>query len=203
MKSLLRRKQLSFIQEIKLFGKVIDLGSKSKENHYYTLLDHSKIRSFTFTDFYHESEGVVKVNLEGKFKLEDNSFDNILLFNVLEHIYNERNLIEESYRICREGGFIYVLVPFLWHFHKDPYDYKRYTSEALEKLLSDSGWNIVEITPTVSGRLTASYSLIETIFPNFIRAILEKVVPLVDRILSKFTEFGSCFVVGYTVVAKK
>ena len=203
MKSLLRRKQLSYIQGIELFGKVIDLGSKSMENHYYGLIKKSKISSFYFTDFYNESENVLKVNLEEKFNLESDAFDNVLLFNVLEHIYNEKNLIQESFRICKKGGYLYILVPFIWHFHKDPFDFKRYTSEALEKLLTDSGWNVVEICPTLSGRLTSSYSLIESLFPKVIRVFLEKIIRICDKLLSMISNYDSTFVVGYTAVAKK
>jgi ubiquinone/menaquinone biosynthesis C-methylase UbiE len=43
--------------------------------------------------------------------LPSSSFDNITLFHVLEHVHEPLRLIEESYRLLRKGGTLFVAVP--------------------------------------------------------------------------------------------
>ena len=37
--------------------------------------------------------------------------------------------------VLKNGGYLYLEVPFLQGFHADPYDYQRYTQVGLKKLV--------------------------------------------------------------------
>ena len=64
-------------------------------------------------------------------------FDNIIIFNVLEHIYNEKNALRELNKILKKNGKIYISTPFLYRYHEAPEDYKRYTITYFEKVLKE------------------------------------------------------------------
>ena len=48
--------------------------------------------------------------------------------NVLEHIKNINNCFKSINDILDDDGIIYGSVPFLFHIHKSPNDYYRYTT---------------------------------------------------------------------------
>jgi hypothetical protein len=47
----------------------------------------------------------------------------------------------------RPGGLLFFTVPFLWPLHDAPHDHYRYTPFALERLLSEAGFDEIELTP--------------------------------------------------------
>jgi SAM-dependent methyltransferase len=77
----------------------------------------------------------------------DNEFDSVLLSDVLEHIPNPGKLIGEIGRILRPGGVLLMNVPFIYPLHEEPYDYYRYTSHALRRLMEDSGLEVLHLDP--------------------------------------------------------
>jgi len=54
----------------------------------------------------------IRHDLNKPVKLKDNSFDNIICIEVLEHIFNFQNVLDESYRILKPGGIFIVGVPY-------------------------------------------------------------------------------------------
>ena len=73
-----------------------------------------------------------KVNLEKKFILKK-KYENILLFNVLEHVENKDVLIKSIYKSLKKGGRLELFVPFMYRFHGDPNDYYRFTHLYLKR----------------------------------------------------------------------
>lgn len=65
---------------------------------------------------------------------ENNSFDVIILSNVLEHVYYFQKAVDECFRVLKRGGEIVVIVPFLFPLHDEPGDYWRFSQHALQKL---------------------------------------------------------------------
>lgn len=81
------------------------------------------------------------LNLEARFPISGGSIDTVLLFNVLEHLFDFENCISECHRILKPGGTLIVYVPCLVGIHGSPYDYFRYTHFALHRLLSKYGFS--------------------------------------------------------------
>jgi len=76
------------------------------------------------------------------------SFEALLLFDVLEHVKDDCLMARELYRILKPGGLLLVNVPFLYRFHEEPHDYRRYTPSGLRHLFEEvAGFEIEEIKP--------------------------------------------------------
>jgi len=72
--------------------------------------------------------------------------DTVTLFQVLEHIAEPQQLLDEVYRILKPGGRLIITVPFMWHIHEAPHDYYRYTRYGLEYMLRKAGFLIIQVT---------------------------------------------------------
>lgn len=203
MVSILRRAQLDYIPTIRLKGDVIDLGAKSSENSYFALLCKDDVKTFTFADYYHDGPDIVQIDFEKKFKVPDESFDTILAFNVLEHIFNYDQFISECHRIARNGASFHLLIPFLWKFHEDPFDFHRYTHQALERILDKHSWEIVSIAPTVDGQFAVTCSMFESYLPSFLRRHFQSLALFIDRLIAVKTNRKVTFPLGYNVHARK
>lgn len=70
---------------------------------------------------------------------ESESFDTILSSDVLEHIYNPIDALNEMVRILKPGGFLLVNTPFEYWMHETPFDYYRYTEFLYRRYASENG----------------------------------------------------------------
>ena len=107
--------------------------------------------------------------VEGDLRALDTTdrFDSIVMFNVLEHILDDRSVLESCARWLRPGGNIVIYVPALNGLYTD-WDrkvghFRRYSRRRLAGVLDEAGLRAVElrysnllaIAPwVVSGRLT-------------------------------------------------
>lgn len=77
--------------------------------------------------------------------LRDCSFDTLLSTQVIEHIYDTRKFIKECYRILAPGGIGIFTIPFVWQCHSEPYDFYRFTRHSIQRLFSESGFEVFKI----------------------------------------------------------
>src|ERR1051325_8471088 len=63
--------------------------------------------------------------------LDENSCDIVWSINVLEHVADPDNYLNECYRIMKPGGKLILSTHGQWIFHADPIDYGRWTSQGL------------------------------------------------------------------------
>ena len=100
---------------------------------------------------------VMKHDLNKPIPLESGSFDNIICIEVLEHIFNFQNVLNESYRILRPSGTFAVGVPYHGtlknvvvaltaheHHYIDTLHVKFYTPSRLRRALKEAGFDVVE-----------------------------------------------------------
>ena len=134
----------------------------------------------------------------------DNSVDQALLFNILEHIYNHIGLAREVCRVLKPGGKVFGFVPFLVGYHPDPHDYFRYTPESLEKIFKDSGFNKIFVKPVGGGPGAASYNILMTYFPRVLRLAVWPGVWFLDKIFLLIKPaLAPKFPLGYFFVLEK
>jgi SAM-dependent methyltransferase len=86
-------------------------------------------------------------DLSERLPFDDNSFDTILLSDVLEHIPEPEKLCNEMARILRPGGSLILNVPFLYKIHEMPFDFYRYTEYALRRFADKSNLQVALLKP--------------------------------------------------------
>jgi SAM-dependent methyltransferase len=73
------------------------------------------------------------------------SFDTIIISEVLEHIANPELIWTEMARILRPDGKILLSVPFFYKIHEAPFDYYRYTEFALRHLAEKNHLKTIDL----------------------------------------------------------
>ncbi len=80
------------------------------------------------------------------FPFVENQFSNALCIEVLEHICDTEYFLREIFRCLKPGGKLILTVPWAARRHHLPYDYFRFTPEALNYLLEKNGFINIKIT---------------------------------------------------------
>ncbi|UCF37265.1 MAG: class I SAM-dependent methyltransferase [Acidobacteriota bacterium] len=73
--------------------------------------------------------------------------DSVLNLQVLEHVEDPGQVIQEFGRVLRPGGTLFLTAPQGWHEHQQPNDFYRFTRFALEKMFREAGFEQFEIEP--------------------------------------------------------
>lgn len=77
----------------------------------------------------------------------DNSFETIILSDVLEHIPVPVQLCQEIGRLLSPGGKLIMNVPFYYPLHEAPHDFYRYTEFALRRFMDISNLRVIQLDP--------------------------------------------------------
>lgn len=99
----------------------------------------------------------------------DHEFDNVVAFEVFEHVFNLPEMLTEIRRVLKPGGEIVFSVPFAWPEHEQPYDFARYTSFGIRHILQELGYQVQSIEKT-NGSVAAIAQL-------FIAYLTDQVLP--------------------------
>lgn len=78
--------------------------------------------------------------------LPSNTYNTVILSDVLEHIYEPKILLEKIYKTLEPDGVLLLNTPFAYWEHEIPYDYFRYTRYWYEKTAKEIGFNIENIS---------------------------------------------------------
>jgi SAM-dependent methyltransferase len=119
---------------------------------------------------------------------EDASFDAVLCTEVLEHCVDADRLVGEMYRVLRSGGHAVITVPFMWGEHELPFDFRRYSTNGVRRLLETSGFEVMRIERSQPG-----IAAIEALVSSEITNSLRRCAPsrsIVDRVLRRVEPFA-------------
>jgi len=130
----------------------------------------------------------VELKADGTVPLPDASVDVVLSTQVLEHVLDPTLYLAECLRLLKPGGYVVLTTHGIMHFHEDPVDYWRWTSEGLHKLLRDTGFDVVEMRG-IMGLASAAVQLFQVAtadhVPRFARgtyvAALQWTAGFIDR----------------------
>lgn len=120
--------------------KIYDFGCGQKpyqvfvSNHEYIGIDIDQAN--TMADIYADI-----VNLP----IEDSQADIVVSFYVLEHVQNPQLVLNEKYRILKDGGELFMLIPMYWEEHEQPHDYFRFTRYGIKMLMKNAGFKEIKI----------------------------------------------------------
>lgn len=69
--------------------------------------------------------------------LKTASVDCILCTEVLEHLKDPQDCVDEIHRLLRDDGLVFASTPFFYPVHADPYDFQRFTEDGLRHLFRE------------------------------------------------------------------
>ncbi len=98
------------------------------------------------------------------FPFPDDTFNHLFHTEVLEHIYNANQFLQECARVVMPGGRILFTVPFQARYHYKPFDYFRYTPAALGKMLENAGYRDINISPRGNDITVAAYKCVTLVY---------------------------------------
>lgn len=196
------------LKGLNIHGNALDLGSGEKAPYRnFENLKHIEITTIGLQEDRFKPD--IIHDLEKKLPIEKEAFDNVFAFNILEHVYNHKQLIKETYRVLKNPGNFFAVVPFIHRIHADPNDFFRYTHSSLHNLLSESGFHDIKIEPLGFGPFTAAYAQIQPVIPKwlaifFIPILLLSILldKLVNKIARKYSKKEN-YPLGYFITAKK
>ncbi len=91
-------------------------------------------------------------------KIEDNSFDVIISFQVIEHIKKDRLFLEEIKRVLKPGGKALLTTPNIkLTLTRNPWHIREYTAEQLDSLASDIFDNVKTLGITGNDKVKEYY----------------------------------------------
>lgn len=211
--SILRTKEDQFLSGLSLSGRTIDLGGHKGSSYFPLLTSKLPVEVANYdamqTGTHKTVSGADHVfNLEAPFPLPDASFDNALCVNVLEHIYNYQNVLHETNRILKKGGYFYITVPFFYNIHSSPDDYFRYTRSTLERLLKESGFENIKINELGEGPCSVIFQTFGGSIPTMpLKMLFKKMAMVTDRFFShvskKYASIRMRVPLGYFISAQK
>jgi SAM-dependent methyltransferase len=147
------------------------------------------------------------VDLNEKVPLESETFDTILLTDVLEHIAEPQLLMSEIARLLKPDGKVLIAVPFLYCLHEQPHDYYRYTEHALRRFCTNNDLTVISLTayggvPEVILDIVAKNIAFSRALSHAHLMVSTRLISLsfVRRVSSKTSRL---FPLGYCLVARK
>lgn len=114
------------------------------------------IKAFFNDKSYEIAPNYPEVDLRNLKGYADNTYDFVILDQVLEHVEDPVKALREIHRVLKSGGWLICTTPFLIQIHNYPSDYWRFSKEGMKKLLE----NFKDVTvKTWGNRKTAIYHL--------------------------------------------
>jgi SAM-dependent methyltransferase len=204
--SILRDFQNFEFNKQKINGKCIEFGaSKNFEKNF--LKQDKKLTICHYSNFKIKSNKIINIDLEkinNKFNIK---YDNVVIFNVLEHLHNTEIPLNNINHILNKGGTIIGSTPFLYRIHGAPKDHFRFTKDNLLYNLKKSGFNKVKIKELGTGPFLASFSLLRS-FLKYIPIVYEIYLLfslIIDLFLKKMMKTNPKLIypIGYFFTASK
>jgi len=210
MLSIFRRATYKLLESESLSGSVLDLGGG-------TIAEYHKLIKGTFTtvslNIDESAKPDIVADLEKPLAIADAQYDGAILMNVLEHVFNYQQLIRETFRVLKKDGKVVIVVPFMFPIHPSPNDFHRFTDQALERLLQNTGFTSIKITPIAPGIMKVRHLMISRHIPHRIAALCEApfsfLAQTIDSVFEKLSKKSgknynaTHYPLGYLVTAKK
>lgn len=190
--------QIVEIRKLNLKGSILDVGSKKSISNVTNQLNTEE--KINYADKFSKDPNDLVMDLEEVSEFKDKTFKNVLLFNVLEHVYNFKNCLKNCYLILDKSGFFCGSTPFFFHIHGSPNDYFRYTEQGLVKALEETGFKNIKVQVICGGIFICFFSSISTLTMRIplLNNILLIFCQILDSIVLLFSKnFKSIFPLGY------
>ena len=176
--SILRVLQILEVRKLSIQGSILDVGGRRTSNNVTNYILYQK--NVIYLDKFSDDKRDLKVDLEKLNSRPDYQFDNVFLINVLEHIYNFNNCLNNCYSFLRKGGNFFGSTPFMFRIHSSPNDFFRFTEQSLRRSLESAGFINIKISVLDGGIFICFYNSL---------SIITQKIPLFNNILLFFIKF--------------
>ena len=205
--TLLRDLQINECNKFKVNGLSLEFGAIDRENKTFSNFIRGQSK-FEYSNIKPNKKlNIFYSDLTKKLKIKSNKYNNVLLFNVLEHLPEYRIALSQINRILKKKGKIIGSTPFIYQIHGAPKDYFRFTKDFFEFELKKQKFNNIKVQYLGNGPFTACYSLIYPylrFLPIFSHLVL-LICFMLDNILQIFikTDLKEIFPIGIFFNAQK
>jgi len=203
--SILRVLQKNEFRKYKLSGRCLEFGANHKIQRNFLYKD-SKVYKVFYSNIDNKNKSFIKINLIKKLA-HKKKYNNIIIFNVLEHLSEVNIALENLNLLLDSKGKILGSTPFLYRVHGAPNDYNRFTKSYLQKILKEKKFTNIKIKEIGLGPFLASFSLLRG-FLKYLPIIYQIILTLViimDKILfyTMKTDPKKIYPIGYVFSAIK
>lgn len=122
--------------------RLLDLGCGQLP--YFKLYAHPARDSFA-ADIEPRTANLSVISAASSLPFPASAFDTVILSEVIEHVFDERTVLDEICRVLKPDGILLITWPFNYGLHEEPYDYTRRTIHGMKRLLHNSDFELVEI----------------------------------------------------------
>ena len=203
--SILRTLQLQEFKKIKLKGHCLEFGANKNINRNFLKSNSTKYKAI-YSNIEKKNKLYVYLDLEKKINYRT-KFDNIIVYNVLEHIFNVDVSLKNINYLLKKNGNFYGSTPFIYRVHGAPDDFSRYSKSFLELKLKNNKFKDIKIKEIGLGPFLASFSLLRGYFKYL--PIIYNIILFLIILIDKFLIFimknnpKKIFPIGYVFSAKK
>jgi SAM-dependent methyltransferase len=185
---LLKKDIDNFLKNVKIKGKVLDVGSQKAPYRKYFNKD-----SYSTLDIDQSCNPDILCDAHNMI-CKSNTFQMVLAIEVLEHCYEPKKVVDEIYRVLKPGGICLVSVPFMYRYHFG--DYYRFTKEGLGHLFKKF------LNVKIKGQGNRLHLLWDNLHGGslFSKFLLNSFNPLIANIGKSG---NSHYSLGYILIAKK
>jgi SAM-dependent methyltransferase len=205
--TLLRVLQIYECLNIALYGTSIEFGAIDNKDKTFSNFVKGESKFHYSNKKSNKKLKVFYSDLTKKLNISSNKYNNVLFFNIFEHLSEYKLAFSEIYRIMKKGGFFIGSVPFIYQIHAAPNDYFRFSREFFKLNLKKYGFKKAKVKALGFGPFTASYSLLHPYLRYLL--FLSQICLLLAYILDSFiqifvkTDLKEIFPLGYFFIAKK
>lgn len=182
-------------------GVIIDLGGGKSPS--YERFWNIKPEKFIRVDINEKAEPDVIADLNKPLSFSDNFADAIFLFSVIYILKNPPAVLREINRVLKPGGKLFLTSPFIFNEAKEPNDYWRFTSEGLERLLKESGFNEILIKPVGERFSAAAYLISPFLFFWPVKFAFYTLALILDKFIPIRLKYKQPSPIGYFIETKK
>jgi ubiquinone/menaquinone biosynthesis C-methylase UbiE len=125
-------------------GCVLDIGGKKENRRGRFCPPIDKITSWKYVNIDVKSNPDYVCSAD-KLPMLDETFDVVLMTEVLEHLEKPDAALSEASRVLKKGGCLVCTMPFLYPIHADPYDFQRWTPAKIELELKKAGLTVIQL----------------------------------------------------------
>jgi SAM-dependent methyltransferase len=155
-------------------GRVLDVGCG---NQPYRELFAPVVRDYVGLDRQEQGSRPDVVGDALRLPFPAETFDTVLMIQVLEHLPDPEGAVSEVGRVLKRGGRAILTAPQYWRLHEEPHDYYRFTRFGLIHLVQRSGLRVLRVKAQGGAWALAGQALANTMSA---RRAVHRLTPLVN-----------------------